>query len=313
MDTRRGFLNSVLAVLGLSAAYVSDKHIGRMEHIEDEDKLRRRLNVEEDDFNINIRTNFRPPDRNFRHIVETNINIDKTKYIQEVNFDYSFHKQVLRAKKDTYISEISDNMRENLKLKGLLARKNIKNNLNIYRVAPDKIGEQKTDDEIRSTKNRVFEDWYPYYVKSLGQQNIDYEIDGNSTGEISYSRHPIESLVDGSGDCKDSTILMFSMLSNNKFDVGYASLPSHIGLLINKEHINKEDVNTWYRHGEDKYTFVEPNEKMDIGEHREFNRDDLIIAWTEKYGFDKLDISNIPNHVYKGSDIVTQSFSASFQ
>lgn len=313
MNTRRGFLNSVAAILGLSATYVTDKHIGRLNHIEDKDKFRKNLNVENGNFNIKMWTGFKPSNRNFQHIVRTTINIDRDRYIQEVDFDYGFHEQILRTKGDPYISEISDRMRENLKLKGLLTRKNFEHKADRYSVASAKLGEQKTDDEIRNTKDKVFADWYPYYVKMLGQWNIDYEVDGSSTGQIGYSRHPLESLVDGVGDCKDSTILMFSMLSNDGFDVGYVSLPGHVGLLINKKHIDGENADTWYENGDDKYTFVEPNEKMDFGEHEEFNRDDLIVAWTEKYGFDKLDISNVPNHISRGSDIAIESITSSFQ
>jgi hypothetical protein len=313
MNTRRGFLNTVAAILGLSATYVSDKHIGRLKNIEDKDKFRDNLSFEDGDFNINMWTNFKPSNRKFQHIVRTTINIDRDRYMREVDFDYGFHEQILRTKEDPYISEILDRMRENLKLEGLLTRKNFEYESSTYTPRSAEYGEQKTDDEIRRTKDRVFEDWFLYYVKMLGQWNIDYEVDGSSAGQIGYSRHPLESLVDGVGDCKDSTILMFSMLSHNEFDVGYASLPGHVGLLVNKKHIEHENADTWYESGNDKYTFVEPNEKEDFGEHREFNRDDLIVAWTEKYGFDKLDITNIPNHISKGSDIVTESFVASFQ
>lgn len=313
MNTRRGFLNAVLGVLGLSAGYMSDRHIGRLNHIEDKDKFRKGLNVEAGDFNVKMWIVFKPSNRSFQHIVETTIGISKDRYMQEVDLDYEFHEQILRTKEDPYISEISDRMRENLKLDGLLTRKNFENEPNRHRTLSVERGEEKTDNEIRKTKDRVFKDWYPYYVKMLGQWNIDYDIDGASTGQIGYSRHPVESLVDGVGDCKDSTILMFSMLSSNGFDVGYAGLPGHVGLLINKKHIDQENADTWYQNEDDKYTFVEPNKMANFGEHEEFNREDLIIAWTEKYGFDKLNISNIPNHISKGSEIARKSIVASFQ
>ena len=45
-------------------------------------------------------------------------------------------------------------------------------------------------------------------------QNVPYDIDQNTSGTINYPRYPVETLVDGIGDCKDHSTLYVSLMES---------------------------------------------------------------------------------------------------
>ncbi|MDV0444882.1 hypothetical protein MmiAt1_04280 [Methanimicrococcus sp. At1] len=61
-------------------------------------------------------------------------------------------------------------------------------------------------------------------------QSISYTTDIETTGKEDYPRYPVETLVDGTGDCEDSVILAAAVL----YELGYESIlilvPDHMAL-----------------------------------------------------------------------------------
>jgi hypothetical protein len=86
-------------------------------------------------------------------------------------------------------------------------------------------------------------------------QTIPYSYDIDSTGINEYPRYPIETLVDGSGDCEDHAILLAQLLSSLNYDA--------VLLYYSGEHmaIGVADTGnmygTSYAHNGKKYYYVE--------------------------------------------------------
>ena len=66
-------------------------------------------------------------------------------------------------------------------------------------------------------------------------QDMDYVRDPASAGQGDYPKYPVETLVDGGGDCEDTSILMASLLESSGFNVSLLLLPNHmaVGLEVN--------------------------------------------------------------------------------
>jgi len=78
--------------------------------------------------------------------------------------------------------------------------------------------------------------------------------DNKSTGYEVYPRYPIETLVDGVGDCEDYSILTAALLTEMGYDVVVILPPEHaaIGLKSSGTLTGKS-----YRYGENQYYYVE--------------------------------------------------------
>jgi len=61
-------------------------------------------------------------------------------------------------------------------------------------------------------------------------QNMDYTLDSDSKGLTEYPRFPVETLVDGGGDCEDTGILMASLLDVIGYNVSLILLPDHLAV-----------------------------------------------------------------------------------
>ncbi len=55
-------------------------------------------------------------------------------------------------------------------------------------------------------------------------QNVPYGTDENTTGLVNYPRYPVETLVDGIGDCKDHSTLYVSLMESQPVNVGMVLL-----------------------------------------------------------------------------------------
>ena len=64
-------------------------------------------------------------------------------------------------------------------------------------------------------------------------QSLRYVTDLESTGADDYVRFPVETLVDGEGDCEDLAILAAAILHEMGYDVMLALLPDHMALALN--------------------------------------------------------------------------------
>lgn len=63
-------------------------------------------------------------------------------------------------------------------------------------------------------------------------QDLHYLTDDSTTSFDEYPRFPVETLVEGGGDCEDTSILMASMLRAMNFSVALVNFPNHMGVGI---------------------------------------------------------------------------------
>lgn len=79
-------------------------------------------------------------------------------------------------------------------------------------------------------------------------QDMDYVADPASAGQGDYPKYPVETLVDGGGDCEDTSILMASLLESIGYNVSLLLLPNHmaVGLEVNSTGIHWTVNNVTY-------------------------------------------------------------------
>jgi len=95
-------------------------------------------------------------------------------------------------------------------------------------------------------------------------QSLEYVSDSKSRGEDEYVRYPIETLVDGLGDCEDVVILAASILHEMGYSVLLVMLPEHLALAIRYD---KEFPGTYYEYNGSKYYYLEmTGEGWDLGQ-----------------------------------------------
>lgn len=61
-------------------------------------------------------------------------------------------------------------------------------------------------------------------------QSLDYVFDADSRGEEDYVRYPVETLVDGEGDCEDASVLLAAILDEMGYGVVLLRYPEHLAL-----------------------------------------------------------------------------------
>lgn len=150
--------------------------------------------------------------------------------------DYSVY--VTHPQDDEYLSSIVENFRE--------------------------IATQKDYDEI-NTVNLVIA-----FVQSL-----PYTHDEVSTSFDEYPRYPLETLVDGEGDCEDTSILACALLDTMDYDVVLLDLPEHVAVGV-----NVETYGTYWEYEGKSYFYLETTgEGWRIGElPEEFNGEAAHIS-----------------------------------
>ncbi len=81
-------------------------------------------------------------------------------------------------------------------------------------------------------------------------QNLEYALDIETKAKTEYPRFPVETLVDGGGDCEDTGILMASLLGSMGYNVSLIFLPDHlaVGIAVNATgaHWVYENVTYYY-------------------------------------------------------------------
>ncbi|WNY23533.1 hypothetical protein MmiHf6_08410 [Methanimicrococcus hongohii] len=85
-------------------------------------------------------------------------------------------------------------------------------------------------------------------------QAMPYTSDSVTTGYDEYPRYPIETLVDGGGDCEDSAILAAALLLEMSYGVVLIELPGHMALGV----MGDENISgTYYEYNGSRYYYVE--------------------------------------------------------
>lgn len=94
-------------------------------------------------------------------------------------------------------------------------------------------------------------------------QSLRYMSDRASKGELDYVRFPVETLVDGVGDCEDMAILAAAILHEMGYDVLLVNLPDHMALAVECD----DCEGVYYQYGNRAYYYLEvTNVGWDIGQ-----------------------------------------------
>lgn len=156
-----------------------------------------------------------------------------------------------------------------------------------------------TDNFVREEiSNSFIPDYSDFEVWNIMRfvQNIEYSRDWNTTDVTDYTRHPVETLVDMVGDCKDKTNLMYSILKNRGYNMGYVIYPQHIAPIISKqESILEQDtpistdssipsVNIIHENEKYEYIVLESTFPEQIGDTT-YNEENIIYTYTDYDGF----------------------------
>lgn len=83
-------------------------------------------------------------------------------------------------------------------------------------------------------------------------QSLPYATDDVSTPFDEYPRYPLETLVDGGGDCEDTSILASTLLDAMDYGVVLVNLPEHVAVGV-----AAEAYGTYWVHEGTKYFYVE--------------------------------------------------------
>ncbi|MCQ2303595.1 MAG: hypothetical protein MJZ97_01195 [Bacteroidales bacterium] len=89
-------------------------------------------------------------------------------------------------------------------------------------------------------------------------QSLDYVTDLKSKGEKEYVRYPVETLVDGVGDCEDTSILMAAILREMGYGVVLLSLPNHLALGVKGDNTIE---GSYYLYDNERYYYLETTDK----------------------------------------------------
>lgn len=101
---------------------------------------------------------------------------------------------------------------------------------------------------------RAFTDYDKVNLAMTFVQSFPYEYDNDSKGEDEYVRYPIETLVDGGGDCEDKVVLLASLLYEMDIDFVLLSLPEHLALAVRCDGVAAE---RYISYRNKKYYYVE--------------------------------------------------------
>lgn len=89
-------------------------------------------------------------------------------------------------------------------------------------------------------------------IKSV--QSLPYRTDIETMGVVEYARYPIETLVDGGGDCECTAILAAKLLYLTGHDVAFINYPTHLAVGIAGVHGSE---GTYFEFENKKYFFID--------------------------------------------------------
>lgn len=131
-------------------------------------------------------------------------------------------------------------------------------------------GSDPFDDDLISNTAQEFSDLGSdqSVIESLVEfvRGMKYTPDEVATGYKNYTKYPIETIVEAGGDCKDTSILLASILKTIGFDVRLIELPddNHMAVGISGESGIDGD---YFRQNDTRYYYIETTDTdVDIGE-----------------------------------------------
>lgn len=138
-------------------------------------------------------------------------------------------------------------------------------------------------------------------------QNIEYSRDWKTTDSVDYCRHPVETIVDNVGDCKDKTTLLYSILFNRGYNMGYVIYPQHIAPIISTSNldINTSELNIVEKTDDNEYVVLESTLPNDIGETT-YDKKDIIYSYTEENGFNIRNYMSLTEQIKKSISVAQE-------
>ena len=85
-------------------------------------------------------------------------------------------------------------------------------------------------------------------------QSLPYSYDSISKRKVEYVRYPVETLVDGCGDCEDKSVLLAAILHEMNIDFVLLMAPDHMAVGVDCQ---PHDDPTYYMFNGKKYYYVE--------------------------------------------------------
>ena len=85
-------------------------------------------------------------------------------------------------------------------------------------------------------------------------QSLPYAFDADSKGKEEYVRYPVETLVDGCGDCEDKVALLVALLYEMDVDFVLLVLPEHMAVGV---HCDEIDIPRYLLYQGKKYYYLE--------------------------------------------------------
>lgn len=86
------------------------------------------------------------------------------------------------------------------------------------------------------------------------QKNIEYKSDMETRGVEEYPRYPIETLLDGCGDCEDTSVLLAAIMKEMNYGVILLAYDDHMAVGIEG---GEGQYGTFYEYDGKKYFYVE--------------------------------------------------------
>lgn len=133
---------------------------------------------------------------------------------------------------------------------------------------------------------------------SFVQGNILYRRDWETTDSIDYSRHPVETIVDGEGDCVDKSLLTYGLLYHLGIDVGYVIVPNHIALIVNNSDVDT-DKDPFFNISGQEYVYLETTEQVSIGS-TDRTPEDAIYTYHSEHGYNLKNLGSMRDHISGG-------------
>lgn len=132
-------------------------------------------------------------------------------------------------------------------------------------------------------------------------QSIPYSTDFESKGEESYARFPVETLIDGTGDCEDKTILMAAILHELGSDFVLIMFDDHVAVGVNCDGVEAKEA---YRHEGKSYFYIETTaDNWDIGaipeQYKDKDAQIIPVATEPMFIVDSVNFESDPTSVFE--------------
>ncbi|MFH1624926.1 MAG: hypothetical protein ABID54_07195, partial [Pseudomonadota bacterium] len=116
----------------------------------------------------------------------------------------------------------------------------------------------------RAAEREGFDDYQTVELAIAFVQGLPYTVDSVTSPFDEYPRYPVETLVDGGGDCENTSILLASILSEMGYGVVLLALPEHMAIGV-KGSGNRPG--TYWTYEGERYFYIETtNSGWGIGE-----------------------------------------------